>query len=86
MSPDNCRLWDSKTGEKMDKDRFRFDLGNLIEGYQYIARRLGLIPEGGIVQGGNIDEKLAEKLELIENELAQKRKLRGLNKPKPGKV
>ncbi|MCB1562677.1 MAG: phosphoribosylaminoimidazolesuccinocarboxamide synthase [Alphaproteobacteria bacterium] len=86
MSPDNCRLWDSKTGEKMDKDRFRFDLGNLIEGYQYIARRLGLIPEEGIVQGGNIDEKLAEKLELIENELAQKRKLRGVNKPKPGKV
>ncbi|NCT40926.1 MAG: phosphoribosylaminoimidazolesuccinocarboxamide synthase [Alphaproteobacteria bacterium] len=79
LSPDNCRLWDSKTGEKMDKDRFRFDLGDLVEGYQFIAERLGLIPEGGIVKGGNINEKLAEKLDLIENELAEKRKLRDLN-------
>ena len=85
ISPDNCRLWDAKTGEKMDKDRFRFDLGDLVEGYQHIAEKLGLIPEGGIVKGGNINEKLAEKLDLIENELAEKRKLRDLspnNKPR----
>ena len=42
LSPDNCRLWDSQNNEKLDKDRFRRDLGNLIEGYSEIARRLGL--------------------------------------------
>ena len=49
ISPDNCRLWDSKTnGEKMDKDRFRRDLGNVEEGYQEVARRLGILPEAGM--------------------------------------
>lgn len=42
ISPDNCRLWDSETNEKMDKDRFRRDLGGLLEAYQEIARRLGI--------------------------------------------
>lgn len=83
LSPDNCRLWDAKTGEKLDKDRFRFDLGDLIEGYQYIAEKLGLIPEGGIVKGGNINEQLAENLELIENELARERRLRDVKSAKP---
>jgi phosphoribosylaminoimidazole-succinocarboxamide synthase len=46
ISPDGCRLWDLKTNEKMDKDRFRQDLGNVEEGYQEVARRLGLMPEG----------------------------------------
>ena len=48
ISPDNCRLWDSKTGEKMDKDRFRRDLGKVEEGYQEVARRLGILPEAGV--------------------------------------
>ena len=47
ISPDNCRLWDAKTGEKMDKDRFRRDLGKVEEGYQEVARRLGILPEAG---------------------------------------
>lgn len=47
ISPDSCRLWDIKTNEKMDKDRFRRDLGNVAEGYQEVARRLGIMPEGG---------------------------------------
>ncbi|HEX9568779.1 MAG TPA: phosphoribosylaminoimidazolesuccinocarboxamide synthase [Rhodospirillales bacterium] len=47
ISPDNCRLWDTKTNEKMDKDRFRRDLGNVEEAYQEVARRLGILPEGG---------------------------------------
>jgi phosphoribosylaminoimidazole-succinocarboxamide synthase len=47
ISPDNCRLWDAITGEKMDKDRFRRDLGNVEEGYQEVARRLGILPESG---------------------------------------
>ena len=42
ISPDNCRLWDSDTDEKMDKDRFRRDLGGLVEAYSEIACRLGL--------------------------------------------
>ena len=47
ISPDNCRLWDVRTGEKLDKDRFRRDLGNVEEAYQEVARRLGILPEGG---------------------------------------
>jgi len=47
ISPDNCRLWDAQTNEKMDKDRFREDLGRVEEGYQEVARRLGILPEGG---------------------------------------
>ncbi|MCC7271909.1 MAG: phosphoribosylaminoimidazolesuccinocarboxamide synthase [Alphaproteobacteria bacterium] len=46
ISPDNCRLWDFKTNEKMDKDRFRQDLGNVEAGYQEVARRLGIFQEG----------------------------------------
>ncbi|RMH45947.1 MAG: phosphoribosylaminoimidazolesuccinocarboxamide synthase [Gammaproteobacteria bacterium] len=42
FSPDGCRLWDKATGEKMDKDRFRQDLGNVIESYEEVARRLGV--------------------------------------------
>ena len=45
ISPDTCRLWDMKTDKKLDKDRFRKDLGNLIEAYQDVARRLGIMPE-----------------------------------------
>jgi len=47
ISPDNCRLWDAKTNEKLDKDRFRQDLGNVAEAYQEVARRLGILPEVG---------------------------------------
>jgi phosphoribosylaminoimidazole-succinocarboxamide synthase len=47
ISPDNCRLWDLKTDEKMDKDRFRQDLGKVEEAYQEVARRLGILTEGG---------------------------------------
>jgi phosphoribosylaminoimidazole-succinocarboxamide synthase len=41
ISPDTCRLWDSKTGEKLDKDRFRRDLGSIEEAYIEILKRLG---------------------------------------------
>lgn len=40
ISPDSCRLWDESTSEKMDKDRFRRDLGGLVEAYEEVARRL----------------------------------------------
>jgi phosphoribosylaminoimidazole-succinocarboxamide synthase len=42
ISPDTCRLWDAQTNEKLDKDRFRRDLGNVEEAYIEVARRLGL--------------------------------------------
>lgn len=42
ISPDTCRLWDVKTNEKLDKDRFRRDLGNVEEAYNEVFRRLGL--------------------------------------------
>ena len=45
ISPDTCRLWDSLTDKKLDKDRFRKDLGNVIEAYQEVARRLDILHE-----------------------------------------
>ena len=45
ISPDSCRLWDIRTNERMDKDRFRRDLGSVEEAYQEVARRLGVLPE-----------------------------------------
>ena len=41
FTPDGCRLWDAKTGEKLDKDRFRRDLGSVIEHYREVGRRIG---------------------------------------------
>jgi phosphoribosylaminoimidazole-succinocarboxamide synthase len=48
ITPDSCRLWDIQTNEKMDKDRFRRDLGKVAEAYQEVARRLGILPEGNV--------------------------------------
>ncbi|MBF0187746.1 MAG: phosphoribosylaminoimidazolesuccinocarboxamide synthase [Magnetococcales bacterium] len=42
ISPDSCRLWDMETGEKLDKDRFRRDMGGVAEAYQEVVRRMGL--------------------------------------------
>lgn len=42
FSPDGCRIWDQQTGEKLDKDRFRQDLGNVVESYELVAKRLDL--------------------------------------------
>jgi phosphoribosylaminoimidazole-succinocarboxamide synthase len=47
ITPDGCRLWDIESSESMDKDRFRLDLGNVVEAYQEVARRLGIMPEAG---------------------------------------
>jgi phosphoribosylaminoimidazole-succinocarboxamide synthase len=51
ISPDSCRLWDTITSEKLDKDRFRRDLGGLLEAYTEVARRLGIMSEGERPQG-----------------------------------
>jgi len=48
ISPDTCRLWDFETMEKLDKDRFRRDLGGVEEAYQEVARRLGVLPKKGL--------------------------------------
>jgi phosphoribosylaminoimidazole-succinocarboxamide synthase len=56
ISPDNCRLWDMKTNDKLDKDRFRRDMGGLVEAYQEVARRLG------IIQGNETGERFKPKL------------------------
>ena len=45
ISPDCCRLWDAQSGDKLDKDRFRRDLGGVVEAYQEVARRLGVLTE-----------------------------------------
>jgi len=42
FTPDGCRLWDAKTGEKLDKDRFRRDLGSVIEHYREVGKRIGV--------------------------------------------
>jgi len=47
ISPDNCRLWDINSNEKLDKDRFRQDLGGLVDAYQEVARRLGIFSSNG---------------------------------------
>jgi len=43
FTPDGCRIWDSKTLEKLDKDRFRRDMGQVVESYEVVAERLGLL-------------------------------------------
>lgn len=52
ISPDSCRLWDIKTGRKLDKDVFRRDLGSLIDAYTEVATRLGIMPESTGNGGG----------------------------------
>jgi phosphoribosylaminoimidazole-succinocarboxamide synthase len=45
ISPDSCRLWDIKSNDKLDKDRFRRDMGGLVEAYTEVARRLGIMQD-----------------------------------------
>ena len=51
ISPDSCRLWDIKTGQKLDKDVFRRDLGDLADAYTEVARRLGVLPQNAAPLG-----------------------------------
>lgn len=62
ISPDNCRLWDVKTNEKMDKDRFSEDLGRVEEAYQEVAQRLGILLESNNVASVNVT-RISEKTE-----------------------
>ena len=49
--PDSCRLWDVDTKDKLDKDRFRRDMGGLLEAYQEVAKRLGILMENEPIKG-----------------------------------
>jgi len=53
ISPDSCRLWDMKSNDKLDKDRFRRDMGGLVEAYTEVAKRLGIIAENEPIGGSS---------------------------------
>ena len=61
ISPDTCRLWDNKTDKKLDKDRFRNNLGNLIDAYQEVAKRLGILHEQYNIRAVNFEKPKAVK-------------------------
>tara|TARA_B100001057_G_scaffold472729_1_gene536311 strand:+ start:266 stop:1048 length:783 start_codon:yes stop_codon:yes gene_type:complete len=61
ISPDTCRLWDNKTEKKLDKDRFRNNLGNLIDAYQEVAKRLGILHEQSNIRTVNFEKPKAVK-------------------------
>jgi len=56
ISPDTCRLWDINTNDKMDKDRFRRDLGKTEEAYREVARRLGVLPNMSVVESASFSD------------------------------
>ncbi|MGE3771068.1 MAG: phosphoribosylaminoimidazolesuccinocarboxamide synthase [Bdellovibrionales bacterium] len=56
ISPDTCRLWDAKTGNKLDKDRFRQDMGGVAEAYQDVAKRLGVFIDPAQMQAETGEE------------------------------
>jgi len=61
ISPDTCRLWDLNTNDKMDKDRFRRDLGKTEEAYREVARRLGVLPSVSVVEAHAFEGKVKAK-------------------------
>ena len=62
ISPDTCRLWDLSTDKKLDKDRFRNDLGNLVESYQDVARRLGILHEQSNIRPIKFSKPISVKI------------------------
>ena len=64
ISPDTCRLWDSVTDKKLDKDRFRKNLGDLIPAYTEVAKRLGILHEQSNVENSNVTNLSAFKKKL----------------------
>ena len=62
ISPDTCRLWDHQTDKKLDKDRFRKNLGNVVESYQEIARRLGILHEQSNIRPIKFSKPTAVKI------------------------
>jgi len=66
ISPDTCRLWDSITDKKLDKDRFRKDLGDLIPAYTEVAKRLGILHEQSNVSAVNITKLSSFKKKKVK--------------------
>ena len=64
ISPDTCRLWDSITEKKLDKDRFRKDLGDLIPAYTEVAKRLGILHEQTNVTAVNVTKLSSVKKKI----------------------
>ena len=62
ISPDTCRLWDKETDKKLDKDRFRKDLGGVAEAYQEVARRLGILHEQSNIRPIKFSKPTAVKI------------------------
>jgi len=90
ISPDNCRLWDTKTNDKLDKDRFRLDLGGVEEGYQEVARRLGVLPANSFDQPELFEEGKEPKdaksvLKMLPKSAALKRTTISSGTPKGNK-
>ena len=79
ISLDSCHLWYADTGKDIEEGKK--ELEDLVESYQEIAKRLGLIPQSGIIQNGMFDEEAAEDLSEIENQLTRRRNLRSVKKP-----
>ena len=67
ISPDTCRLWDSITDKKLDKDRFRKDLGDLIPAYTEVAKRLGILHEQSNVSAVNVTKLSSVKKKVNES-------------------
>jgi phosphoribosylaminoimidazole-succinocarboxamide synthase len=74
ISPDSCRLWDTETGEKLDKDLFRRDEGDIATAYHEVARRLGIITD---------EKKLDESSNVKPLQTADKKKPQPIAKKKP---
>ena len=79
ISPDSCRLWDIETGEKMDKDRFRRDLGDVEKMYQEVAKRLGISASASLEV---IDNDIKDK-DSVKNSVGQKVAGSKINTKKP---
>jgi len=74
ISPDSCRLWDSKSKDKLDKDRFRRDMGGLVEAYTEVARRLGIYLENdGTSYGMNGPELVSDTEKAGKSASAEKK-------------
>ena len=67
ISPDTCRLWNTKDEKKLDKDRFRKGLGGLVEAYTEVAKRLGIMPEGSNIM--EIKSGISKTIKLKKNKL-----------------
>lgn len=87
ISPDTCRLWDINTNDKMDKDRFRRDLGKTEEAYREVARRLGVLPSASVVESGAFGEEKVSSLKTKASAKAAPKAAakKPATKKKPGK-